>query len=210
MNKSIFIAFEGIDGCGKSTQIKKFVGYLFDLYKHNHIVLTRNPYKNSNIRTILKEDDNPLTHAEKLADLFITDRFQHVKEVVKPNLENGNIVVTDRFKLSTIAYQGAQGIPTEDLIKRHEGLLVPDITFIIDLPASKAVERMKIDDKREKRNEHKFEASVEFLEKTRDNYLKSKGLLTNERIFIINGDQEAEEIHKEIISIFERELNNTN
>lgn len=206
MKKGIFIVFEGIDGCGKSTQIKKFVEYLFNVDKHNHIFLTRNPYKNQNIREILRKDDNPLTRAEKLAGLFIEDRFKHVEEVVKPNLEREIIVVSDRFKLSTIAYQSAQGIPIVDLIKRHEGLLVPDITFVIDLPASLAVERMKNDDKREKGKEHKFEANLEFLEKTRNNYLKAKDLLTNEKIFIIDGNRSVDEIHQDIVSIFEREM----
>lgn len=105
--RGMFIAFEGIDGSGKSTQIKKFVLYLFDRDKHNHIVLTRNPYKDMNIRAILRADDDAMSQAEKLADLFIEDRRIFVEELVKPALEKGHTVITDRFKLATISYQAA-------------------------------------------------------------------------------------------------------
>src|SRR3989344_4059399 len=122
MKKGLFIAFEGIDGCGKSTQIKKFADYLFSKDKHNHVVLTRNPYKDTDIRGILRQDNDPLTQSDKLANLFIEDRRKHAKEIIIPNLEMGNFVVSDRYKLSTVAYQSAQGLNIQDLIKRHEGL----------------------------------------------------------------------------------------
>ena len=200
MERGIFITFEGIDGCGKSTQIKKFVNYLFSKDKHNHVVFTRNPYKDTNIRAILREDDDPLTQAEKLANLFIGDRKVQAEELIKPNLEKGFFVVSDRYKLSSIAYQSAQGIDIQDLINRHEGFPIPDITFIIDLSSEIASERMKNE---AERSEHKFEANLDFLEKTRQNYHQSKELLSGEKIFIIDGNRDIEEIFNEIVSIFE-------
>ena len=207
MKKGMFIAFEGIDGCGKSTQIKKFAEYLFSKDKHNHVILTRNPYKDTNIRGILREDDDPLTQSDKLANLFIEDRKVHAQEVIIPGLEKGHFVISDRYKFSTICYQGAQGINITDLIKRHAGLPVPDMTFIIDLSALDSSLRMK---KEESRNEHKFEANLDFLENVRQNYLKTKEFLTNEKIFIIDGKRDIETIFKEIVSIFERETGNQN
>jgi len=201
--KGMFIAFEGIDGCGKSTQIKKFAEYLFSKDKHNHVILTRNPYKDTDIRGILRQDNDPLTQADKLADLFIEDRRKQAKEIVIPNIDQGNFVVSDRYKFSTIAYQVAQGLGIFDLIKKHEGLPIPDITFIIDLSAEDSALRMK---KEESRNEHKFEADLNFLEKVRQNYLKIKDFLTNEKIFIIDGKRDINSIFNEIVSIFEKEL----
>src|SRR3989344_1640509 len=93
--KGLFIAFEGIDGCGKTTQIKKLVHYLFDRHKHNHIVFTRNPYKDQSIRAILREDDNPMSRAEKIAELYIKDRENQIAEVVLPFLSKGHFVLTD-------------------------------------------------------------------------------------------------------------------
>ena len=203
--RGLFIAFEGIDGCGKSTQIKKFAKYLFDRNKHNHIVFTRNPYKDVRIREILREDDDPMTQAEKLAELFINDRKVQVEKVVIPSLNEGLHVVTDRFKLSTISYQAAQGLDMNELIKKHEGMPVPDMTFVVDVSSNVASQRMKKDGER-KVKEHKFEARLDFAEKLRVNYYRAKEILKDEKIFIVNGERSEDEIFDDIISIFEREL----
>jgi dTMP kinase len=206
--KGVFIAFEGIDGCGKSTQIRNFVEYLFNLDKHNHVILTRNPYKNVNIRKILREDTDPMSKSELLADLYIEDRRLQVDEVVNPNLKQGHFVVTDRYKLSTITYQNAQGIDMNDLIKKHQGMPVPDITFVIDVPASESSIRMKKDILRNPAKEHKFEANLDFLEKVRKNYFKARDLLVDEKIFIIDGTRDIVTIFDEIKEIFDKELIN--
>ncbi len=206
--RGVFIAFEGIDGCGKSTQIRKFVDYLFLRDKHFNVVLTRNPYKDVNIRKILREDNDPYSKSEKIADMYINDRKQQVIEAVIPNLEKGHFVVTDRYKLSTLTYQGAQGLDMEELLKRHDGLPVPDITFIVDISAIQCSERMKKDSMRENGKEHKFEADLDFLEKVRQNYFKARELLAEEKIFTIDGNRDIDSIHKEIIEIFEKEILN--
>lgn len=206
--RGIFVAFEGIDGCGKSTQIKKFAEYLFLRDKHFHIVLTRNPYKDVDIRKILREDNDPLSKASELADMFIDDRRIQTKETVIPNLLKGHFVITDRFKLSTVTYQGAQGISMKELLERQKDLPVPDITFVVDLPAVEASLRMKKDCMRENGKEHKFETNVDFLESIRQNYFKAKEMLPEERIFIINGNRDADAIASEIRDIFEREIIN--
>ena len=201
--RGTFITFEGIDGCGKSTQIKKFAEYLFNLNKHNHVILTRNPYKETKIRDILKKDSDPLSQAELLAELFIEDRKKHVAEIIIPNIQTGNFVVSDRYKLSTLAYQTAQGLNIHDLIKRHEGMPIPDITFIIDVSAEEAIRRMKLESERA---EQKFESNIEFIKKLRENYLKLKDILKDEKIFIINGELDKESIFKSIKDNFEREI----
>jgi len=205
--KGLFITFEGIDGCGKSTQIRKFVEYLFGRSKHNHIVLTRNPYKNRNIRAILREDEDPLTRAEKLAELFVADRKNQVDELIVPNIERGHFVVSDRYKLSTIAYQAAQGLDVNSLIKRHEGFAVPDVTFVIDVSAEEAGRRMLGE---AIRDEHKFEKNKTFLEIVRQNYLNLKNNLPSEKIFIINGAQSPEKVFSDIKEVFEREIEKQN
>lgn len=204
MNKGgMFITFEGVDGCGKSTQVKKFVDYLFGLDKHNTVILTREPYKEVSIRKILRESSNPLEDAERLANLFVNDRKQHCEELILPSLEKGLFVVSDRFKLSTIAYQSAQGLPIEKMIAMHEGLPIPDITFIVDLPAELASQRMK---KEAGRNEHKFEANVDFVRKIREMYLKAPSLLKNEKIIIIDGTRDVEGVFEQIKIAFEKEF----
>ncbi len=195
-----FIVFEGIDGCGKSTQIFKFVEYLSKLSKYNHILLTRNPYKAREIRELLKTNDSPESQSEKLAELFVNDRKEQTQEIILPHLEKGHYVISDRYKLSTIAYQSAQGLEPSKLIEMHNGLPIPDITFIVDVPAKIGQERMDKDN----RTKHRLEASTEFQEKVRQKYMETLKHLPNEKIVIIDGTKSVEEIHKQITEEFEK------
>jgi len=203
-NKGIFITFEGIDGCGKSTQIRELTKHIFEKSKHNHIILTRNPYKNTNIRKILTEDSDPNSQSEKLAELYIADRIKQTNELIIPNLENGHFVISDRYKLSTIIYQSAQGLDMKSLIEKQSSLPIPDMTFVIDVSPEEAQMRMRKESVEIRGKEHKFEANLEFIHKLRENIFKAKDLLS-EKIFIINGERSREEITKEICEIFDRE-----
>ena len=200
----LFVTFEGIDGCGKSTQIRKLVQHIFEKNKHNNIILTRNPYKDVNMRAILHQDTDPLSQSDKLADLFINDRKKQVEEIITPNLKNGHFVVSDRYKLSTIAYQSAQGLDMQDLIKRHEGLPIPDLTFIIDVSAEEAFIRMSKESVSIRGKEHKFEANIDFIRKVRENYLKIKEILKDENIQVINGERNADEIFEDVKKTFDQ------
>jgi dTMP kinase len=201
LKKGLFVAFEGIDGCGKTTQIYKLLEYLFALDKHNHIILTRNPYKDANIRSVIKEEEDVLKNAEKIANLFIEDRKKQAKEVIIPNLEKGHIIISDRYKLATLTYQTAQGLDMQDLIDKQKDLPVPDITFVIDVPIEVAEERMK---KEQGRDLHRFEKNREFAGKIRDNFEKARESLAGENIIIINGDQKPEKVFEEIKTNFEK------
>ncbi len=201
MKRSLFIAFEGIDGCGKSTQTWMLGKYISELNKYNHIIMTREPWKNQDIRKILKQDEDPYSQAKKLAKLFIDDRNQHIEELIKSNIRRTIHVITDRYSFSTLAYQQAQGIPLSELLKMHKGLLIPDIIFIIDIPVEVALQRMKKDSIR--KTEQKFEIHKEFIEKLRKNYLNLKNL-KNHRVIIINGNQSPEKVFEEVKSNFEK------
>jgi len=201
--RGLFIVFEGIDGSGKSSQVHKFVYYLAGLSKYNHILLTREPYKSREIREILRQDSDPYSQARKLAELFVQDRKEHLQEIILPNLNAGTHVVSDRYKLSTIVYQSVQGIDIKELIKMHSGLLIPDITFIIDVPVETAVERMKKDS----RKEHKFEANAEFLNKLRQKYLEMPKLLPEEKILIIDGTGSIDEVFEQVKRAFHDNIN---
>jgi dTMP kinase len=172
MMKGLFITFEGIDGCGKSTQLWKTAKYIFDKNKHNHVIATREPYSDKEIRKILQAESDPYSQAVELTKRYVEDRKLHVKELINPALEKGHHVISDRYSLSTFAYQQTQGIPLKELIKMHDGLPVPDAVFIVDVPVEVAIERMKNDGARQ--TEQKFEKDIEFIRKLRENYLKLK------------------------------------
>ena len=196
----MFIVFDGIDGCGKSAQMDILVKYLFEMSKYNHLVLTREPYKAREIREILKKEDPAEEKAEKLAELFLKDRNEHIKEIILPNLKDNIIIICNRYKYSTIAYQSAQGQDIKKLIEMHKGMPVPDYVFIIDAPSETASDRMKKDS----RSKHKFEKDLEFLEKVRQNYLKMPGIFPDENIIIIDGEKSIEEISEEIKKYFQK------
>jgi dTMP kinase len=195
-----FIVLEGIDGSGKTTQIKNIAEFIINKDKYHHLLVTREPYKDKNVREILREGTDPYTKAKELAKIYVQDRKKHVQEVINPSLKSGLHVLSDRYKLATINYQSAQGLPKNKLIEMHQGLPIPNITFIIDTPVQTAKERMKNDS----RNEHKFEAHLDFQSKVRENYLKSPSDFPEEKIVIIDGNQSIKDIKENILEHLEK------
>ncbi|MEM3455483.1 MAG: dTMP kinase [Candidatus Micrarchaeia archaeon] len=204
--KGKFIVLEGIDGCGKSTHIKNIANYLFAKDKSNHILITREPTMISSygkkVRDLLKKQKNTQKNAALFTKLYVNDRKFHIKKMVIPAMKEGCIVISDRYKYSTFAYQLSQGDKLENLIKLHKGLVVPDLVLILDISEEESIKR--ISDHKEK---ELFEKK-EFLSKVRENYLKMKELFPNENIVIIDGERNKdavfESIKKEIDKLFEQ------
>ena len=200
--RGLFVVLEGIDGSGKTTQLQKTAKYLFNKSKYNHILATREPYKSRETREILRQDSDPYAKARKLAELFVQDRKEHVDEIILPALKKGLYIISDRYKYSTIVYQSVQGIPLQELIEMHKGMLVPDLTLIFDVPVKTAMQRMKNDERREQ----KFESNRGFQEKLRQRYLELPKIFPDENIIIIDGEKSKECIEKEIMGILDKEL----
>jgi dTMP kinase len=145
----MFITFEGIDGCGKTTQAKLLTDHLKS--GGNEVLLLREPggtELSEQVRTILlnKEFVNPLTREAELL-LFAASRAQLISEVIRRALEKKTIVILDRFTDSTIAYQGfGRGISLhhiEQINNAATGGLEPDMTFLLDIPLEAAAARRK-------------------------------------------------------------------
>jgi len=188
-----FIVFDGLDGCGKGSQLLRLHSYLFTKDKRNHVVATREPYNSEyydEIRRILKESNDPRENAELLAELFVKDRKVHVR-FIESLLREGFHVGCDRYKYSTLAYQQTQGISLEKLIKMHEGILVPDLVIFIDVPAEVAMKRLADDEGREYKEV--FE-KLEFQEQLRKNFLALPGQLPQENIVVIDGSRSFDEV----------------
>lgn len=142
-----FITFEGIEGCGKTTQIRKAADFL----RRNNldVLLTEEPGGSplgAELRRILLNRNKSLSvsvRSEVL--LFLADRAQHVDEVIRPALEQGCVVLCDRYSDATIAYQGyGRGLDLDTVISL-DGFsslcLKPDLTFLLDLPAGEGLKR---------------------------------------------------------------------
>ena len=201
----MFITFEGLDFCGKSTQVKLINKYFEDSGKVVHIIREPGGVKISEkIRNILLDKENSEMFSETELLLFSASRSQLVREKIIPYLKKGEIVISDRFLDSSIAYQGfGREIDTKfviDLQKFAIGEAIPNITFFIDIPIDEVIKR-KLNIL--KRDLDRIEVSEnEFYEKVRNGY---KYLAENEeRIVTIDGLRTIEEIHTEIISVINK------
>jgi len=137
-SRAVFIAFEGGDGAGKSTQARLLCAWLEKL--GYPVVVTREPGGTAfgrTIRDLVLHGDHVSGRAEAL--LFAADRAHHVETVIRPALERGDVVITDRYQDSSIAYQGAGRDLGIDEVRRLNvwatGALVPMLTVLVDLPA---------------------------------------------------------------------------
>ncbi|MBS3136268.1 dTMP kinase [Candidatus Woesearchaeota archaeon] len=200
--KNLFIVLDGIDGCGKSTQLTLLHGYLFRKDKRFRILSTREPTYGtygSKIREMLKAHKDPYSDSGKLLDLYVKDRKEHLESAIEPFLSqkggNISIVLCDRYYYSTISYQAAQGIEVEKAVAMNRGFLKPDIAIILDVDEKTAISRIRVN-----RQIEKFE-DVEFMSKLRHNFLSMKNIL-NDKIALIETSGTREEtamkIRKEI------------
>lgn len=198
----MFITFEGLDFCGKSTQVELLKNYLEQSGKR--VKLIREPGGvniSEKIRNILLDKNNSEMVFETELLLFSASRAQLVREKIIPFLEEGNVVISDRFHDSSIAYQGyGRGIDSQfviDLQKFAIGNAIPEVTFFIDIPVEEVLRRKKNVTQSEL---DRIEVSKnEFYEKVRNGY---KILAQNEeRFVVIDGLRTIEEIHNEIKNI---------
>ena len=197
--KKQFVTFEGIDQAGKSTQIKMLEAKL----QQNSItaVLLRDPGSNNiseKIRGILLDLEN--TAMSPWAELLLYEaaRAQMVTQSIEPALQQGKLVLCDRFYDSTTAYQGYGRHLSLDLVHEANKIgacgRIPDLTFYIDIPVSEAIKRRRQNNLPTDRLENEGNA---FLDKVRQGYLE---LAANEnnRIKIIDGCDDIENIHDKI------------
>ena len=191
-----FITFEGIEGCGKSTQAKKLHDFL------SGSVLTREPggtVAGEKIREILI--DEKIAKLEAKTELFLNfaARLEHVEKLIKPALQQNKIVISDRFFDSTYAYQGnAFGLDVkliDEVRKMTLGDFAPDITFLIDVPVELAFAR--IEGRAGNNRYEKF--GQDFHQKTRDGFLHLAK--NNSRIRVVDGTQTVEEIYNKILTL---------
>jgi len=194
-----FITFEGIEGAGKSTQAKLLHEYL--LQQGKKTLLTREPggtKTGKKIREILLSETDEIFPSKAELFLYEADRNFHVHNVIKPFLEKDYYVICDRYTDSTLAYQGyARGLDI-NLIKNLNSIATdgyePDITFLIDIPVELSLKR--IGSKRDR-----IESEDEnFHKRLREGFLKIAED-NKDRIVVINGKKDIEDIFKEILNI---------
>jgi len=203
MIRGKFITLEGVDGAGKSTHIR----FIKDYFESRSIsyILTREPGGTDvgeNIREILLRDEMvPIT--ESL--LMFAARNEHIASLIRPNLEKGIAVISDRFTDASLAYQhGGKGVPKE-LINHLKGMvqaeLEPDLTILFDLPVEVSLERLN-----NTRVLDRFEMQgYDFHQRVRDTYLQL-AMENKSRFYIIDSTKNITDIQNEIITIMDKAL----
>jgi len=187
--KGIFIVIEGLDGSGKTTQATLLAKRLSQSYS---VMLTAEPSKGK-IGTFIREsclyEDKRLpTEAEAL--LFAADRIEHMQKEIKPALDEGKLVICDRYVYSSIAYQGSSGLSLDWIKTINARALQPDFSVFIDVTPEHVLERL-----------HRKKSVMETLEiqqKVRDVYLNffKKGELVR-----VDGDKPKEVVADELYTM---------
>jgi len=216
MRKGLLITFEGLEGCGKTSQAKM----LFDFLIKQKIpsIYTKEPGGTNvgdKIRRILLDQKNDVMDYKTEMLLFLASRAENVRLIILPALEEGKVVISDRFYDSTTAYQGyGRGIDLK-IIKYLNSLVVgkaiPDLTFVLDIDPYEGLRRSaSFGNSREMRFEEEFLnkkiiGGKLFLERVRQGYYQLSHAETG-RIKIIDANRKKENIYNEIIKIVKRKI----
>lgn len=201
MTQGLFITFEGPDGCGKTTQMNLLAQYFEK--KGKKVVLTREPGGKGlgeKVREIL------LNYNGEVSDrcesfLFLADRAQNIDIIVKPAVEQGEIVLCDRHIDSTVAYQGyGRGLDINEINMLNNlatGGKKPDLTLVFDVDVETSMKRVG------KEKDRMESAGIDFHNRVRNGYLE---LAKQEptRIKVLDATKTIEEIHEKVIEIVEK------
>jgi dTMP kinase len=195
--QGIFIAFEGGEGTGKSTQSQLLAKWLEQ--KGETVVLSREPggtELGNDLRKILLGHETGVISPRAEALLYAADRAHHVFSVIRPGLAEGKVVISDRYFDSSAAYQGAGRVLNPGEVARISRWatesLYPTLTILIDVPAEIGLGRLQSRDRLEAE-------PTEFHERVRQEFLQI-AMMDPERYFVVDGTQPVNEIHSQIIA----------
>lgn len=187
MKKGFFITIDGIDGAGSSTQVKLLVERLKEM--DYDAVKTKEPNPEGRIESIIRaflKESYLIPELDAL--LFAADRLHHVVYFIKPWLQEGKVVVSDRYLESSIAYQTSQGLEEDWVITINRGIIRPDAAIILDIDP-------EISLKRKGELHDRFE-NIEFLNKVRSKFLERASKM---RYKVIDASKPIQVVHQEIL-----------
>jgi dTMP kinase len=193
-NRGFFVCLEGLDGCGKSTQAKLLVRRL---RKNCDAVYTAEP-SNGRIGRFIKQQclhGNKRNSPEVEALLFAADRFEHVENTILPALKKKQIIVSDRYLYSSLAYQGSTGLNLDWISKINDHSIRPDLSIFIDVEPETVIQRLK--------PRKSVMENLDTQKKVRQVYAKyvEKG-----ELIPVNGNKPKQEVAEEIFSIVQNSL----
>jgi len=204
----VFISFEGVEGCGKSTQIQLLADTL--RAQGHKVVVTREPGGTTLgeiLRKLLLEPTSPLAPGAEVL-MMLADRAQHIQEVIAPALDANNIVLCDRFADSTIAYQGyGRRIDNALLVQLNTFACagyMPAVTFLLDVPVTEGLRRAQ--KRRGNDTADHFEAeSIAFHEHVRQGFL-AVAKANPQRVVVLDSTRPLEVVQQEILTLVRQRL----
>lgn len=208
-----FLTFEGIDGCGKSTQLRLVASEL--RLRGHEVVATREPggtALGNRLRAALLDKEESVDPLAELL-IFAADRAQHVRSLVRPALESGCIVLSDRYADATVAYQGAgRGFPSEliaDVVALATGGLKPDLTLVFDLSVAEGIARAQRRTDGHSRGDRLDSEDAAFYTRVRRAYLEMAEA-EPERVRIIDASGSVDETHAKVLEVVMQSLEKKN
>ena len=213
-----FVTFEGLDGCGKSTQLKKLAAVLSA--QGMPVVTTREPGgtpTGEKVRQLLLDTSTSALASPAELALMFAARAQHISEIIEPALAEGKIVLCDRFTDSTEAYQGGgRKLGSEPVLALHRmlcGNLWPELTVLMDSDVAASVDRARRRNQsfsakrgKTKTDENRFEQeSRAFFARVRNAYL-AIAAREPQRVVVVNARGTPEETHRQIVEVVRRKL----
>lgn len=207
--RGVFLTFEGIDGSGKTTQLKRLAAYL--RRRGFSVLVTREPGGTplgEQIRRLLLSTSSRGMDPRTELLLMFASRATHVAEVIAPALAAGTIVLSDRFTDASVAYQGyGRGLPLK-FIRALERFacrgVKPDLTFVIDINPRTSLRRARQRLRRARADEARFERETRrFYERVRRGY-RAMARAEPRRVLLVNGEDTVKNIHREVVALLQR------
>jgi len=200
----VFITFEGIDGSGKSTQLRMLASEL--RLRGREVVATREPGGTplgGRLRDLLLDAEEQVDPLAELL-IFAADRAQHVRGLVRPALDSGHVVLSDRYADATVAYQGAgRGFPDEliaEVVALATGGLMPSLTLIFDLTIEESRRRAQQRQHSRAQQDRLDAEDAAFHTRVRDAYLKIAAA-DPERVRVVDAGGSVEETHSQVVRL---------
>ncbi len=204
-----FIVFDGLPGCGKGTMIKKTFEYIFDKSKKfDNILITDEPTQGHyglKLREYFKMQKTSTDFRDEIFDLFVKDREWHINNIIKPALEKNFVVICDRYKYSSVAYQTVQGTDFEKVFSAHKDFLPPSIVFILDVSPEEGFRRINSEGSEKRKQTDKFR-EMDFIAQLRKHFNKLPEYFPNENIQLIDANVPIEKVFEQIKPLLDEVL----